>query len=202
MAGKKTIEGKTAVHKAVHDTVQASAGASTRGSEQAIAGPKSNAEAASGAAQGIGEGIGEGVSQDLGQMGGQMGGQMDGQRQQGMDKVMKDAEQLVSFTQGNAEAMLRSGQILTAGMQELSRQMMETAQGQLDQSMAAMRALSGAQSPKDVFELQSSLLRTACEAMLAESGRITECSMKLAEQASAPLTARVTAAMETFSSRG
>ena len=96
---------------------------------------------------------------------------------------------------------MRSGQILAQGMQELSRQMVETAQGQLEQSMQAMRALAGVRSPKEAMDLQATTLRSAYEAMLSESGRITERSMKLAEQASAPLTARLGVAMETFSNR-
>src|SRR3984957_12691882 len=40
---------------------------------------------------------------------------------QGMEKAMKTAEELVAFSQGNVEAMVRSSQIWTAGLQEISK---------------------------------------------------------------------------------
>ncbi|MGI4943666.1 MAG: phasin family protein, partial [Janthinobacterium lividum] len=175
MSGKlKATEGLIAVQNAVHDTVQAGAASTMRSFEQTMAGLKTGAEAATnGQAHGQLQGdLRQGLDQ------------MQGQVRQGMEKAVKSAEQIASFSQGNAEAMVKSGQILAAGMQDLSRQIMESAQNQLDQSMATMRALSGVKSPKDMLELQSSFLRSAYEAMLAESGRITERSMKLAEQAS------------------
>ncbi|MGI4945225.1 MAG: phasin family protein [Janthinobacterium lividum] len=190
MSGKlKMAEGLAAVQSAVHDTIQTGATGTTRTFDQAVAGLKSGADvAASGAEQVQGQ-----ARQGLEQVQTQM--------RQGMEKAVKGAEQLVAFSQGNAEAMMKSSQILAGGMQELSRQMMETAQAQFEQSMQALRAFAGVKSPKEALELQSSALRGAYEALVAESGRITERSMKLAEQASAPLTARIGVAMETFSSR-
>jgi hypothetical protein len=51
---------------------------------------------------------------------------------------------------------------------------------------------------KDAIDLQANLARTAIEKTLTESGRITESSIKLTEQVLAPLTARVTLAVEKF----
>ena len=181
----KTSEGLAAVQ----DTMQAGAATATRTFDQAVAGLKSGVDAAAGGAEQVQGQARQGFDQ------------MQAQMRQGMEKAAKGAEQLVAFSQGNAEAMMRSGQILAQGMQELSRQMVETAQGQLEQSMQAMRVLAGVRSPKEAMDLQATTLRSAYEAMLSESGRITERSMKLAEQASAPLTARLGVAMETFSNR-
>jgi hypothetical protein len=49
------------------------------------------------------------------------------------------------------------------------------------------------------MDLQAAYARDAMEKAMAESGKITEHSMKLAEQALAPISARVNAAVETFS---
>ena len=64
--------------------------------------------------------------------------------------------------------------------------------------MSTFKALTGAKSLKDAFDLQASLARTALEKTMAESGKLTDASLKLTEQALAPLTARVTLAMEKF----
>ena len=120
------------------------------------------------------------------------------QVKQGMEKVMKTAEELVAFGQGNVEAFVKSGQIWAAGVQDLSKQMAATAQAQFDETMAVFKSLTGVKSLKDAFELQSSFARSAMEKSVAESSRLTDASLKLTEQALAPITARVTTAVESF----
>jgi phasin family protein len=117
---------------------------------------------------------------------------------EGVAKAMKTAEELVAFNQGNIEAMMQSGQIWATGVQDLSKHIAAAAQASLDESISAFKALSGVKSLKDAFELQSSFARSALEKSLAESGKLTDASFKLTEQALAPITARVTVAVEKF----
>ena len=118
---------------------------------------------------------------------------------EGVEKAMKNAEELVAFSKGNMEAMVKSSQIWATGMQDLSKHMAAAAQASMDQSMSAFKALTAVKSLKDAFELQSSFARSAMEKSMAESGKLTDASMKLTEQAMAPITARVTVAVEKFS---
>ncbi len=117
---------------------------------------------------------------------------------EGVEKAMKTAEELVAFNQGNIEALVKASQIWASGMQDLSKHLAATAQASLDESMSALKALTGVKSLKDAFELQSSFARAALEKSLAESGKLTDASFKLTEQALAPITARVTVAVEKF----
>jgi phasin family protein len=117
---------------------------------------------------------------------------------EGVEKAMKTAEELVAFNQGNIEALVKASQIWASGLQDLSKHLAATAQASLDESMSALKALSGARSLKDAFELQSSFARASLEKSLAESGKLTDASFKLTEQALAPITARVTVAVEKF----
>jgi phasin family protein len=121
------------------------------------------------------------------------------QVKQSMEKAMKTAEEVVSFSQGNFEAVVKSSQIWAAGLQDLSKQMAATAQAQLEETMAMFKSFSGVKSLKDVMDMQTSLARTSMEKAMTEGGRITDASIKLAEQAIAPLTARMTVAVEKFS---
>ena len=59
--------------------------------------------------------------------------------------------------------------------------------------------MTSVKSVKEAFELQTSFAKASMEKAMAESGKMTEQSMKLAEQAFAPISARVNAAVETFS---
>ena len=116
----------------------------------------------------------------------------------GVEKAMKTTEELVAFSQGNVEAIVKSGQIWVAGVQDLSKHMAAAAKASMEESMAAFKALTSMKSLKDAFELQSSFTRSAMEKSLAESGKLTDASMKLTEQALAPIAARVTVAVEKF----
>jgi phasin family protein len=115
---------------------------------------------------------------------------------EGMEKAMKTAEELVAFNQGNVEAIVKSSQIWASGVQDLSKHFAAAAQASMDQSMAAFRALTSVRSLKDAIELQTSFARSALEKTMAESGKLTEASFKLTEQALAPITARVSVAAE------
>jgi phasin family protein len=116
-----------------------------------------------------------------------------------MEKAMKTAEEMVSFGQGNLEAAIKSSQIWATGMQDLTKSLAASAQAHMDQTMSTWKALSAVKSLKEAMDLQSSLARSSMESMVQESSKLTDASMKLAEQAIAPLTARVTLAVEKFS---
>jgi phasin family protein len=109
----------------------------------------------------------------------------------GMEKAMKTAEEMVAFGQGNVEALVKSGQIWATGMQDLGKQMAATAQASFEETMATFKAFSSVKSLKDAFDLQANLARSTMEKTLAESGKLTDASMKLTEQTLAPITARV-----------
>ena len=115
-----------------------------------------------------------------------------------MDKAIKTAEDMVSFGQGNLEALVRSGQIWAAGMQDLGKQVAASAQAQVDHTVATWKALATAKSLKEAVDLQASLARVTVEKAVAETGKLTDASMKLAEQTFAPITARMSLAAERF----
>jgi phasin family protein len=115
-----------------------------------------------------------------------------------VEKAMKTAEDMMAFGQGNVEALVKSGQIWAAGMQEIGRQFAASAQAHLDQTVSTFKALTSVRSLKEAVDLQSTLARTSMEKAVAESGKLTDASLKLAEQTFAPITARMSVAVETF----
>jgi phasin family protein len=116
-----------------------------------------------------------------------------------MDKTIKATEDLVAFGQGNLEAFVKASQIWAAGVQELSRTVAATAQAQLDETLATVKALAGVKSLKEAVDLQTTLARASAEKVATEASKLTDASLKLAEQTWAPLTARVNLAVEKFS---
>lgn len=112
------------------------------------------------------------------------------QMEKTMEKAFKSAEELVAFGQANVEAFVKAGQIWTAGLQDLSKQVAATAQSNMDETVSTLKALSGVKSLKEAIDLQSTLARANVEKTVAASSQLADASFKLAEQAMAPLTAR------------
>jgi phasin family protein len=116
----------------------------------------------------------------------------------GIKSMMKSTEDFVAFGQANLEAFVKSGQIWSAGMQELTKQIATSAKASFDESVSTFKAISTAKSVKEAMDLQSNFAKAAIEKAMAESNKLTDASIKLTEQTLAPITARVTVAVETF----
>jgi phasin family protein len=118
---------------------------------------------------------------------------------EGVKKAVTTAEELVAFNQGNFEAIVKAGEIWSAGVQDLTKHLTAAAKASFDESVATFKAITSAKSLKDALDLQAAYARSTLEKTLAESGKITDASFKLTEQALAPITARVTVAVEKMS---
>lgn len=116
-----------------------------------------------------------------------------------MEKSFKVAEDMMAFSQGNIEACMKASQIWFAGVQDISKQVAAHAQAQMQETMSALKAFGGVKSVREVVDLQASLSRSTIEKTMAETSRLADASIKLTEQSVAPLTARMTLAMDKIS---
>ena len=121
---------------------------------------------------------------------------------EGVQKMMKTAEEMMSFSQGNMEAMMKATQIYATGVQDLSKRVAASSKHSLEESVAFTKSLMGVKSVKEAVDLQSGFAKSSIEKVVAETSEITDASVKLAEQAMAPLTARMSLAVETFGKTG
>lgn len=110
--------------------------------------------------------------------------------------LFKAAEEVAEFNRGNVEAVAKAAQLYLTGMQDIGRQTFALVQGLTDQALEGAKAFSGVKSLKEAAELQASFSRTAFEKTMSESAKLHEAALKLAEQSFAPLSARVTIAVE------
>jgi phasin family protein len=115
-----------------------------------------------------------------------------------VEKAMKTAEEMVSFSQGNMEAFMKASQIFTTGMQDISKHLAASSKHSMEESVAFTKSLMGVKSVKEAVDLQSGYAKSSVEKAVAETSKITDASVKLAEQAIAPITARLTLAVEKF----
>ncbi|WP_439597288.1 phasin family protein [Falsiroseomonas sp.] len=126
--------------------------------------------------------------------------------EQGMQQMTKTtegfykaAEEAAEFGRGNLEAMTKATQMLTSGMQDLGKQYFAMSQAISEHAMESAKALSGVKSLKEAADIQAAFAKASLERTLSETAKLQEAAFRLAEQAGAPLAARMTLAVEKFS---
>lgn len=117
---------------------------------------------------------------------------------EGVEKAMKKAEEVLSFSQGNMEAIVKASQIYATGMQDITKHFAASSKASIEESVAFTKSLMGVKSVKEAVDLQTGFAKSSIEKAVSESNKLTDATVKLAEQAVAPLTARISLAVETF----
>jgi len=126
-------------------------------------------------------------------------GRFQAQADAGLEQAVRNTQALIALGQDNFQAAAKSAQIWTAGVQDISREIAGTMQAQVNESIATARTLASVKSVKEAVEIQVSATCSAIERTAAESSRVAEAYVTLAQQAAAPVLARVPAAIETVS---
>lgn len=101
-----------------------------------------------------------------------------------------------SVGQENMDAVVQSGTIYAKGVETIGREVMSFAKAAVDNNVAATKAMFGAKSLREVVDLQNELTRKTFDRFLAEYGKLTEMSVKLATDASEPIQTRVKTTVE------
>jgi hypothetical protein len=112
---------------------------------------------------------------------------------------MKAAQEFAEFSRGNAETFAQVAQTWMTGTQDISRQAFAFAQSLTDHALEGARALSGVKSLKEAAEIQTTYARGTLDRVMSETAKLHEASFRLAEQVAAPVTQRVTLAVERVS---
>ena len=112
------------------------------------------------------------------------------------DKGAEMTQDVVEFQKGNLEALVESGKILAAGMQDMGRTYVEEAKSAAETVQADVKKFAAIKSPTELFQLQGELARRNFDAMVSTTSKNTEAMVKLANEAFAPLSSRFSLAAE------
>lgn len=115
--------------------------------------------------------------------------------------LFRSYDEVAGFSQGNVEAVMLSGSIVARGVEDLGKAWLDLGQHSLQRSVAIAQALAGVRTLQELIELQTDLARATLDRLLAESVRISELSAKVANEAVAPLQARVGSALSLVTRR-
>jgi len=114
-------------------------------------------------------------------------------------EAFKNYEDVLALSKGNIDALVASGSLFAKGMQDINKAWFELAQASVEESAKVAKAVLASKSLPEAVEIQSKFVKGNYDKAMADSQKIADMSVKLAEQVSAPINERVTLAVETFS---
>ncbi|MGX7951643.1 phasin family protein [Tsuneonella sp. HG249] len=115
------------------------------------------------------------------------------------EKLQAYAGEMTEVTKGNVEAVVESGKILGAGVQDIARSEVEAAKGAFETLTADLKAMAAVKSPTELFKLQGEIARRNFDMLVARTSKNAEVGMKLANDAFAPISSRMSLAAERLS---
>ncbi|MEI9927279.1 MAG: TIGR01841 family phasin [Sphingomonas sp.] len=113
-----------------------------------------------------------------------------------VDKSTKLVEEANDFAKGNIEALVESSKITAKGIESFGQEAAEYSRKSFENATAALKSMAAVKSPTEFFKLQSDFFRSSFDSAVAEASKTTEALLKLAGEASQPLSNRVAVAAE------
>jgi phasin family protein len=112
------------------------------------------------------------------------------------EKSSKIVEQLADLTRGNVEAIVASSKVAAKGVEILGQDAADYGRKSFEDASAALKSFAEVKSATDFFKLQGDFARSAFDAAVAESARVSETVMKLANDVAEPINSRYAVAAE------
>lgn len=103
------------------------------------------------------------------------------------------------FTKANVEAIVESGKIFVTGAQELLKDNIETGKTVIETVTEDAKKVAAVKSPTELMQLQGEIARRNFDALVSYGSKRTEAWVKLTNAAFAPITNRVSVAVEKVS---
>ncbi|HVJ00381.1 MAG TPA: TIGR01841 family phasin [Sphingomonas sp.] len=112
------------------------------------------------------------------------------------EKNAKLFDEINDFAKGNVEAVVESSKIAAKGFETLGQDAAEYGRKSFEDATAALKQFAAVKSPAEFFKLQSDYVRSAFDAVVAETSKKTEAVLKLAGDVAQPLSNRAAVAAE------
>ncbi|MDX1555597.1 MAG: phasin family protein [Xanthomonadales bacterium] len=110
--------------------------------------------------------------------------------------MFKGYDEFSTLNKETMDAVMKSSNIYAKGMERLSKEMMAFTQSTVEANMATAKAFANAKTLREIFDLQAELARANFDKAMAESAKLTEMSVKVANEAMEPLQSRFNVTVE------
>jgi phasin family protein len=111
-------------------------------------------------------------------------------------KFFNGFDELTQLGQENFEAVVAANHALAKGAEEISKEIFGIAQSTFEHAAHAAKALFSAKTLPELIELNNRFAKSSVDSFLANSAKLSEISLKVANEAAQPLKARVDLAIE------
>ena len=112
------------------------------------------------------------------------------------EKSAKIVEEFADLTRGNVEAIVASSKVAAKGVETLGQDAAEYGRKSFEDASAAFKSFAEVKSATDFFKLQGDFARSAFDAAVAESARLSETVLKLANDVAEPINSRYAVAAD------
>jgi phasin family protein len=112
------------------------------------------------------------------------------------EKGTEALTEATEFAKGNVEAIVESGKIYAAGVQDLGKTYVDEAKSAYEAMTADLKEIAAIKSPTELFQLQGKIMRRNFDALVSTGSKNTEAFVKLANDTFAPISGRVNLAAE------
>ena len=113
-------------------------------------------------------------------------------------EAFKNYEEVITFGKDNVDAMVKANAVLVKGIQDLNKEIFAIVQAALEDNAETAKKVLGCKTVQDAVAIQSDVAKSSYEKAMADSRKISDMTVKLAEDASAPITKRVNVTVEKF----
>ncbi|MCH7863702.1 MAG: phasin family protein [Proteobacteria bacterium] len=110
--------------------------------------------------------------------------------------AFKGYEDAVAYSKANVDAVMKANAIFVKGFQDINKVLFGLAQESIEDNVAASKKFLGCKTVQDVVEIQTSLASSNYAKVLKDGGKITDMSVKLAEESGQPIAKRVNETVE------
>ena len=116
------------------------------------------------------------------------------------EKTTKLAEDAVAFQKDNMDAVVASSKLAAAGAEKAASHVAELGRKNFEDASAALKTFAGAKTPAEFFTLQNDFVKSSYEAMVSETSKSSEATLKFFGEMFQPLSSRMTVAAEKIKS--
>ena len=112
------------------------------------------------------------------------------------EAVVKGYDEFAAFQKESVDALIKASEIWARGAEILGKAYFAVAQDAAEANSNAAKALFSAKSFKEVVELQSEIARKSFDKSLSESTKLSELSVKVANESFQPIQQQFTAVVD------
>jgi len=116
----------------------------------------------------------------------------------GFETVTKGLEKFTDLGKGNVEAYVQAATVFAKTIERVNGEVFNFSKQQMEDGVAAFKAVSGAKSVHEAWEVQSDFAKSALDSYVAQATKLNDLWMDAAKQAAEPFTARFANMTEAF----